>query len=233
MIENKKVITCSLIVLFLSLSMVYTLTYMKKATVFKAAVNRQNEIVKQAWSQDIWSITKEDSTANWWSLNIVKTSNNSVSLGWASEPSWVSNSNTQAPSKTESDNSVNLAAVNSKMLPGTTEYFGVLDIVSILGQKPEFTLQDSKWNYFVYYGDHLNFAQTVRALGGNVYEMVTESEILQNQLFGDRVSYINLSMFKDVRVMMVIEIDGDVWLLQIPSTKYHYSKDYLKSLFIQ
>ena len=213
--------------------MVYTLTYMKKATVFKAAVNRQNEIVKQAWSQDIWSITKEDSTANWWSLNIVKTSNNSVSLGWASEPSWVSNSNTQAPSKTESDNSVNLAAVNSKMLPGTTEYFGVLDIVSILGQKPEFTLQDSKWNYFVYYGDHLNFAQTVRALGGNVYEMVTESEILQNQLFGDRVSYINLSMFKDVRVMMVIEIDGDVWLLQIPSTKYHYSKDYLKSLFIQ
>ena len=119
------------------------------------------------------------------------------------------------------------------MLPGTTEYFGTLDIVSILGQKPEFTLQDSKWNYFVYYGDHLNFAQTVRALGGNVYEMVTESEILQNQLFGDRVSYINLSMFKDVRVMMVIEIDGDVWLLQIPSTKYHYSKDYLKSLFIQ
>ena len=205
---------------------------MKKATVFKAAVNRQNEIVKQAWSQDSWSIAKENSAANWWNLNIVKTSNNSVSLGWASEPSWVSNSNTQAPSKTESDNSVNLAAVNSKKLPGTTEYFGVLDIVSILGQKPEFTLQDSKWNYFVYYGDHLNFAQTVRALGGNVYEMVTESEILQNQLFGDRVSYINLSMFKDVRVMMVIEIDGDVWLLQIPSTKYHYSKDYLKSLFI-
>ena len=206
---------------------------MKKATVFKAAVNRQNEIVKQTWSQDSWSIAKENSAADWWNLNIVKTSNNSVSLGWASEPSWVSNSNTQAPSKTESKNSANLAAINSKKLPGTTEYFGVLDIVSILGQKPEFTLQDSKWNYFVYYGDHLNFAQTVRALGGNVYEMVTESEILQNQLFGDRVSYINLSMFKDVRVMMVIEIDGDVWLLQIPSTKYHYSKDYLKSLFIQ
>jgi hypothetical protein len=79
----------------------------------------------------------------------------------------------------------------------------------------------------------LDFIPTVVALGGNVYEMVTETEILQNQLFGDRVSYINLSMFKDVRVMMVIKIDGDVWLLQIPSTKYHQSKDYLKSLFIQ
>ena len=208
---------------------------MKKATLFKAAVNRQNEIVKQTENQNIWSTTQKSvdssNTSSEWTEK--KGLTDSVSLGWTDKSSWVSNSNTQAPSKTESDNSVNLAAVNSKMLPGTTEYFGVLDIVSILGQKPEFTLQDSKWNYFVYYGDHLDFAQTVRALGGNVYEMVTESEILQNQLFGDRVSYINLSMFKDVRVMMVIEIDGDVWLLQIPSTKYHYSKDYLKSLFIQ
>ena len=62
--------------------------------------------------------------------------------------------------------------------------------------------------------------------------MVTESEILKNQLFGDKVSYINLSMFKDVRVLMVVEIDGETWLLQIPADKYHYSKDYLKSLFI-
>jgi hypothetical protein len=78
----------------------------------------------------------------------------------------------------------------------------------------------------------LDFIQSIEALGGSVYEMVTESEILNNQLFGDRVSYINLSMFKDVRVIMVIKIDSDVWLLQIPADKYHYSKDYLKSLFI-
>jgi hypothetical protein len=63
--------------------------------------------------------------------------------------------------------------------------------------------------------------------------MVTESEILQNQLFGERVSYINLSPFKDVWVLMVIEFNGDVWLLQIPADKYHQSKNYLKSLFIR
>ena len=202
---------------------------MKKATLFKAAVNRQNEIVKQTENQNIWSATQKSvdssNTSNEWIEK--KGLTDSVSLGWADKSSWVSNSNTQTPSRTTTD------STNVKMLPGTTEYFGVLDIVSILWQKPEFTLQDSKGNYFVYYWDHLNFVGTVNALGGNVYEMVTESEILQNQLFGDRVSYINLSMFKDVRVMMVIEIDGDVWLLQIPSTKYHYSKDYLKSLFIQ
>ena len=78
----------------------------------------------------------------------------------------------------------------------------------------------------------MEFIDTVETLGGNVYEMVTEAEILQNQLFGDRVSYINLSMFKDVWVIMVVKIDDNVWLLQIPADKYHYSKDYLKSLFI-
>ena len=204
---------------------------MKKATLFKAVERRWNEVVNQTWN-NLWFTTQNsvDVSSGWASSNKNK---NSVSLGWSTKESWVSNSNTQTPSVSESSNSENLAVANSKMLPGTTEYFGVLDIVSILGQKPEFTLQDSKWNYFVYYGNHLDFIQTVRALGGNVYEMVTESEILQNQLFGDRVSYINLSMFKDVRVMMVIEIDGEVWLLQIPTTKYHQSKDYLKSLFIQ
>lgn len=131
------------------------------------------------------------------------------------------------------NNPVSLATLNANTLPGTTEYFGTLDIVSILGQKPKFTLQDSKWNYFAYYGDHLDFTKTIQTLWWNVYEIVTESEIIQNQLFGDRVSYINLSMFKDVRVLMVIEIEWDVRLLQIPADKYHYSKDYLKSLFIQ
>ena len=221
MIENKNVITRSLIVLFLSLSMVYSLTYMKEATLFKAVGKRWNEVVNQTWS-DLWSTTQNsvDVSSGWNSSDVKK---NSVSLGWSTKEGWVTNSNTQTPSTSESSNSGSLAVTNSKMLPGTTEYFGVLDIVSILGQKPEFTLQDSKWNYFVYYGNHLDFVQTVRALGGNIYEMVTESEILQNQLFGDRVSYINLSMFKDVWVMMVIEIDGEVWLLQIPTTKYHQS----------
>ena len=228
MIENKKVITRSLIVLFLSLSIVYSLAYQKKESLFKASIKSWYEVTTQIWNQNWWSVTQK-SNPNKDSGNVK--ASDSVSL-WGST-SWVSNSNTQTPSTTESSTPVRLASTNAKMLPGTTEYFGTLDIVSILGQKPEFTLQDSQWNYFAYYGSNLNFVQTVQTLGGNVYEMVTESEILQNQLFGDRVSSINLSMFKDIRVLMVIEIDGDVWLLQIPADKYHYSKDYLKSLFIQ
>ena len=235
MIENKKVITRSLIVLFLSLSIVYSLTYQKKESLFRSSIKSWNEVTNQIWTKDqnLWLVTEN-------SINLDKDSDgeknleasDSVSL-WDIQPSWVNSSNTRLSDVGEPSTSISLNPTSTTMLPGTSEYFGTLDIVSILGEKPEYTLQDSKWNYFAYYGDHLNFVQTVQTLWGNVYEMVTESEILQNQLFGDRVSYINLSMFKDIRVLMVIEIDDDVWLLQIPADKYHQSKAYLTSLFIQ
>lgn len=220
MIENKKVITWSLIVLFLSLSIVYSLTYQKKESLFKASI--------VSWSWDKVTIQNNSGTTTQW-LNKQEKVTSSEKDQKNSEPIKVIN--LWGSIESNWGNTSNIK--NTKRLPWTTEYFGTLDIVGILWQKPEFTLQDSKWNYFAYYGSHLNFIQTVQTLGGNVYEMVTESEILQNQLFGDRVSYINLSMFKDIWVLMVIEIDGDVWLLQIPADKYHYSKDYLKSLFIQ
>jgi len=227
MIENKKVITRSLIVLFLSLSIVYSLTYQKKESLFKTSMRVWNEVTSEIWTQDWWSVTQNSVKP---SKDSVKKSD-SVSL-WGT-PSWVSNSDTQTPNAAENSNSARWTSTNIKVLPGTTEYLGTLDIVSILGEKPKYTLQDSKWNYFAYYGSHLDFVQTIKTLGGNVYEMVTESEILQNQLFGDRVSYINLSMFKDIWVLMVIEIDGNVRLLQVPADKYHQNKDYLRSLFIQ
>ena len=232
MIENKKVITRSLIVLFLCLSIVYSLTYQKKESLFKATATTWDEITNLTVDNNSWSTLQnsEDFDKDIYNTENLELSD-SVSL-WGATSDWGNGLYAQDSVVNELSNSVSLSISNGKVLPGTTEYFGTLDIVNILEEKPEFTLQDSKWNYFVYYGNHLDFIQTVQTLGGNVYEMVTESEILQNQLFGDRVSYINLSMFKDVRVLMVIEIDEDVWLLQIPADKYHYSKEYLKSLFI-
>lgn len=239
MIENKKVISRSLIFLFVSLSLVYSLAYMKKTEIFKNVTKTWNEVENR---QQTWDTQKENIWSN--EENLIDLSSSSVSLQDSldnrnsTEPeslyseNWVNNSNTRTKNPIKWSNSVDLSSTNIKLLPGTTEFFGTLDIVSILGQKPEYTLEDSKWNYFAYYWDHLDFKDIVETLWGNVYEMVTESEILQNQLFGDRVSYINLSMFKDVRVLMVIKIDGETRLLQIPSNKYHYSKDYLKSLFI-
>ncbi len=216
------------------MSIVYSLTYQKKESLFKTSVWNWNEIINQTWiqNQNLWSIAQNTAsdTQDTDNLKNIDTSS-SVSL-WDLQPNWAAELNVQNSDIKNSSNSVSLTPTNTKILPGTTEYFGTLDIVNILWDNPEFTLQDAKWNYFAYYGNHLDFINTIETLGGNVYEMVTENEIIQNQLFGDRVSYINLSMFKDVRVIMVIKIDGDVRLLQIPADKYHYSKDYLKSLFI-
>lgn len=239
--ENKKVISRSLIVLFLSLSIVYSLTYQKKESLFKTIVYDWNDTQEQTWFvEDTWT---QDLDLSWLviqdyeyptedvdnSIDLIE--NDAISL-WNTHTDWIVDSNVSDLGSIETSSSVSLASSNNSILPGTTEYFGTLDVVSIIWEKPQITLQDSKWNFFAYYGNHLDFVQSVEALGGSVYEMVTESEILQNQLFGDRVSYINLSMFKDVWVIMVIRIDGDIWLLQIPADKYHNSKDYLKSLFI-
>ncbi|MDR2416145.1 MAG: hypothetical protein LBD75_06150 [Candidatus Peribacteria bacterium] len=119
------------------------------------------------------------------------------------------------------------------LLSGTSQFFGILDIIDILGVQPAYTLQDTRGNYFAYYGEKtLDFVRTVQQLGGNVYMMATESEILENQLFGDKVSFINMLAFKDKFVLMVVEIEGETWLIQLPADKYHHEKPYLKSLFI-
>jgi len=220
-----------LIVLFLSLSIVYSLTYQKKEVIFKST-NKTENIYTQTQIESWFNTVDSDSSS--------KDINNSVSMSdWVSlwnfsQTNWMNSSDEPSLDTSNTIDSFDSVSVwwNVDFLSGTTEYFGTLDIVNILWEEPKFTLQDSKWNFFVYYWNHLDFIPTIQTLGGNVYEMVTESEILQNQLFGDRVSYINLSMFKDIRVIMVIRIDEDIRLLQIPSDKYHYSKDYLKSLFI-
>ena len=215
-------------VLFMSLSIVYSLVYQKKESVFKNTAKIWNETTALSQPQWYTETNIETSSINTKDSDPINVSE-SVSL-WDVTQS-VSIWNKQNSDINIASSSVSLG-YNMNMLPNTTEYFGTLDIVSILWQKPQFTLQDSRGNFFAYYGDHLDFVETVEALWWNVYEMITESEILQNQLFWDRVSYINLSVFKDIWVIMVIEIDGDVWLVQLPADKYHQSKDYLKSLFI-
>ena len=62
--------------------------------------------------------------------------------------------------------------------------------------------------------------------------MATESEILENKLFGDKLSFINLQVFKDKYVLIVIELEGKTWLIQVPAKSYYTSKSYLQSLFI-
>jgi preprotein translocase subunit SecG len=70
MIENKKVITWSLIVLFLTLSIVYSLTYQKKELIFKST-NKSENVYAQTQAEQWSNIDSKDSSKN---------TNNSVSM---------------------------------------------------------------------------------------------------------------------------------------------------------
>lgn len=229
--EDKQIVTWSMVILFLALTIVYSLVYMRKSDLF---TNEQ--------------ITPSDTVVNEKDIlpKPMVSTTGATSLSWATSSgttlSWVTISNTQIPAMGSGSSSWidlwslenSLASTNSiKLLSGTTQYFGVLDIIDILWVQPEYILQDSKENFFAYFGEKwLDFVRTVQQLGWNVYTMATESEILENQLFWDKVSFINLQVFKDKYVLMVIELEGKTWLVQVSANNYHTSKSYLQSLFI-
>ena len=250
--EEKKIVTWSLISLFLSLTIVYSLVYLRKTEVFTSLEPIQEEVLPSVDTvkEKIEVIEEKSDTSGAFIVNM-GTENTEWTMGtttwttwtvwnlptaWTAEsPSWVNILNTQSPwTNRENSHEAVLASTEPlRLLSWTTQFFGMLDIVDILGISPEYTLQDSKGNFFAYYGTKgLDFVRTVQQLWGNVYTMVTENEILKNELFGDKVSFINLLVFKDKFVLIVLELGGKTWLLQIPADKYHHEKSYLKSLFI-
>lgn len=120
------------------------------------------------------------------------------------------------------------------ILSGTTVYFGEIEAVDKLGISYNYALKDDK-NIFYIYLDAKNlpdFASISRGLGGSIYVMNTEQDILQNKLFGDKITFINLPEYKNKTTLMVVEVNNQAWLLQVDYTVYHQSKSYLKDLFI-
>ena len=243
--EDKQIVTRSMIILFLALTIVYSLVYMRKSEVFKASRIPPTSLTGServdTWPSLPVPVVKQPTTTGESTMQSQGSQN--VASGGTNASNGVNLSNITQSSVTSTQNPgwVDLSALNNSLasttsrtsLSGTSQYFGVLDIVDVLGSQPEYILMDNQGNYFVYYGRNgLDFVRTVQLLGGNVYVMATESEILQNQLFGDKVSFINLQAYKDRLVLMVIEIEGSTRLLQVPANRYHSSKSYLKSLFI-
>jgi hypothetical protein len=108
----------------------------------------------------------------------------------------------------------------------------VLDSAEVLGLSPDYVLSDNKERYFAYFAQEpATLKKTVQQLGGNVYSIRSEADLIKNELFGDRVDYINLPEYKDKMVIMMVKIGDELRMLQIPYKIYYQSKPYLKSLF--
>ncbi len=120
-----------------------------------------------------------------------------------------------------------------KLLSGTSIYYWSIAVIEKLWIKYQYALADEKGIWYIYLGTpSYDFASIARALKGSLYTVATEQDLIQNQLFGNKVIFINLPEYKDKQVLMLIYLNDGIWLVQMDYKLYHKSKAYIKSLFI-
>lgn len=241
--QQKKLVSLCLVILFISLIVIYSLLYQVRGTELLARLQPQDQ------SSNWWISPRSASETNWNTDQIVVLDFGEQHTTEASSGdvlSWVNNSNTSATwsdawqvalgdqtqsASTETD--LLFQGQAPRILSGTDMYFGVVESIDMLGLTPEYLLRDARGIYYAYFAKAPSeLKTTIQQLGGNIYSMKSESEIVKHQLFGDKLSYLNLPEYKEKLVIILLEINGEHWLLQIPYAKYHQSKSYLKSLFI-
>ena len=235
----------SIVVLCVSLSLIYVVLYYVKWDIFKwtwnevLAMNNTWLTVSEISNEqdfsmrtDTWNID-EPSQTSWlfnhsdWSVNSdvwntnVEVSNNQ----WGLTIIDLSNPN----SNSSSNNSLSEMVV----LRWTHTYYGDLDFVNLLWISYKYALTDSKWIYYLNMdGYTYDFSDIARKLWWNLYIMNTESEILANKMFGNKVTYINIPDYANKKVLMLIDVNNQSRLLAVDYSIYHQSKSYLQSLFI-
>lgn len=222
-----QVVRFSMLVLFSALMVVYLLLYQIKVGQLPniEETGTWNAIVTQ--TPKTWTISNDvmDERDVLWLSGTTKNQtgksiDTTVSLFW-----WNSSNISSGDHKTES----------IKILSWTRLRYGIIDSVEKLGINYQYALVDDQNIYFVYLGKNstTNIESIVKKLGGSVYSIIRETEISKNNLFWDTVSYINLPEYKGKKVVMLVNIDGGNWLLQIDYAKYYNAKTYLKNIFIQ
>ena len=226
---EKKLVSLCLLILFVACVVVYLLLYQV----------RGKELLS-LWSAITSSWDQVDSLV---SGQILDSALSGEDFWLLDDLSWVSNSNITTwfdaqsssgiLSQTASTGVVSTMQTDGiKQLSGTQLYFWVLDSAEVLGLSPDYILSDNKERYFAYFAQEpATLKKTVQQLGGNVYSIRSEADLIKNELFGDRVDYINLPEYKDKMVIMMVKIGDELRMLQIPYKIYHQSKPYLKSLF--
>ena len=234
----------SIVVLCVSLSLVYVVLYYVKWDVFKWTWNEVlamndswlslSEIVEDqdySMKSDTWSIDVPSQT-NWlfnhsdWSDTL--TTNTEVkSNQWSLTIIDLSNPNSN------NDSNVSNSLSEMIVLRWTHTYYWDLDFVNLLWISYKYALTDSKWIYYLNMdGYTYDFSDIARKLWWNLYIMNTESEILANKMFGNKVTYINIPDYANKKVLMLIDVNNQSRLLAVDYSIYHASKSYLQSLFI-
>lgn len=217
-----------MMLLFLALMIVYIIWYQVKGNELKKIVQTQNswstiQIVSESW--DVLSSNNSVTiTAVTWGITTTGSTNKT----------WTTTNKTgiivSVPKITTGTMKNNTGIT---LLSGTSIYYGPIAIIEKLGIKYQYALADEKGIWYIYLGTpSYDFVSIARALKGSLYTLTTEQDLIQNQLFGNKVVFINLPEYKDKQVLMLIYLNDGIWLVQMEYSLYHKSKAYLKSLFI-
>ena len=247
--REKRLVTLSMVVLFFTLIVVYSLFYqVKGATVFGALrsipspnsrtslAEKRAQVESQEQNQFIPEVV--------WNTTIVQEDGkkqfreNRFMEEWetfSDIPAW-NDANQAGKSywglQNASAGFSNVGGTSPTILSGTDLYFWAVDSIELLGLEPEYVLKDYKGFYYSKFTQEPALKATVQKLWGNIYEITSDAELVKNELFGDKVSFINLPDYKNKLVVMWVTVNGQYWLIQMGYDKYHHAKQYLKSLFI-
>jgi hypothetical protein len=117
-------------------------------------------------------------------------------------------------------------------LPWTAVHIWGLASLQTLGIDPVYILKDQQEAiYYIPLDQDYDRGTIASRYNGNVKEIVAQTEIQSNQLWWDKVTFINLPQYAGQLVLMVVETNNQQWLLQIDYASYHANKQYMKQRF--
>lgn len=224
---ERRILKLSIIVLFLSLLVVYALFYQVKWI----KIQSNKESIIDRWTTQIYvkngnekQLVGSLGSSNKTGYEIWELNKNNILTG--NLLTWDIRSITWEISIKDSSNKI-------KYLSWTQLFYWILESIEKLWISYKYILEDKKWIYYIYLWDFkYDVASIARKLWWNIYTINTEQEILKNQLFGDKITFINLPEYKNKIVLIIVYIGKDTWLLQVDYKLYHKSKTYLQNLFI-
>lgn len=226
---DSQAVTWSVAVLCATLLLVYVVQYFVKWDMWKQSM----ESCDDQWNT--WVVlsqlptSQNMNTESWW--NYFMDSLNTAS--WAEITGKITNVAWNTSNLLNWDDNVAWDSSSMIILSWTKTYYGTMEFVEKLWINYKYALVDDKWIYYLNMWDYkYDFSDIVRKLWWNLYIMNTEQEILQNAMFGDKVTYINVPEYKNNTVLILLDINNQSWLLAIDYSIYHQVKSYLQSLFI-
>ena len=223
----------AVIVLSVSLLLVYVVLYYVKWDLWKKDLNTSQNtwdiVIKEIenWYPPENYSTWIEMETNTWINNLVGNQN----ITWTTKSSyiWINTTWTSVTGTVLQDDDIE----NMIILSGTKTYYGELDFVDKMWISYSYVLIDQKWIYYLnMWGHKYDFSDIARKLKWNLYVMNTDQELIANSLFGDKITFINIPEYKNKKVLFLLDINNQSWLLAIDYKIYHQVKPYLKSLFI-